>query len=752
MSITKQESLDYHTKGRPGKIEVISTKRCRTQRDLSMAYTPGVAEPCRVIEKDVSEVYTYTARGNLVAVISNGTAVLGLGDIGPEAGKPVMEGKGVLFKRFADIDVFDLEIGTKDPEEIIRAVKLLEPTFGGINLEDIAAPDCFVIEEELKKQMSIPVFHDDQHGTAIISGAALLNALEVTGKKIDRVRLVVSGAGASAIACTKYYVSLGVKPENVLMVDSKGVIYKGRKKNMNPYKEQFAAETEARTLEDAMKGADVFLGLSVGGLVSRDMVRSMADDPVIFAMANPDPEITYEDAKAAREDVIMATGRSDYPNQVNNVLGFPFIFRGALDVRATDINEQMKHAATKALADLAKQDVPDSVCRAYRVERLSFGRDYLIPKPFDHRVLLWEAHAVAKAAIESGAARLELDLDEYRNQLEARLGRSYSVMRVVITKAQKHPKRIAFPEGENYRILRASSLIVEEGIAKPILLGRPDVIRQRAEELGLDLGSAEIISPPDSPLLEDYVKEYYDLRQRKGRTLEHCRELLRLPRVYGPMMVRMGDADSVLGGVTMHYPEMIRPAIRVIGTEGEPGIVMGMYMLIFPDNVIFFADTTVNIDPDAEQVARIARMTARYVTGLGFEPRIAMLSFSNFGSSKHEKTLKMKRATELVKRDEPDLMIDGEMQADTAMIPEIIEGTYPFSTLKGGANVLIFPDLQSANIAYKLSAHLGKADAVGPILMGLKKSAHVLKHGCEVDDIVNMAAIAVAEILEMSGR
>ncbi|MBD3370689.1 NADP-dependent malic enzyme [Candidatus Fermentibacteria bacterium] len=752
MAITREESLDYHTRGRPGKIEVASTKRCRTQRDLSMAYTPGVAEPCRIIEKDVSEVYTYTARGNLVAVISNGTAVLGLGDIGPEAGKPVMEGKGVLFKRFADIDVFDLEMNTKDPEKLINAVQLLEPTFGGINLEDIAAPECFLIEEELKKRMNIPVFHDDQHGTAIISGAALLNALEINGKKIGQLKLVVSGAGASAIACTKYYISLGVKPENVLMVDSKGVIYKGRKKNMNPYKEQFAAETEARTLQDAMKGADVFLGLSVGGLVSQDMVKSMADDPVIFAMANPDPEITYEDATAAREDVIMATGRSDYPNQVNNVLGFPFIFRGALDVRATDINEKMKHAATKALADLAKEDVPDSVCRAYRVERLSFGRDYLIPKPFDHRVLLWEAHAVAKAAIESGVAQQELDLEDYRNQLEARLGRSYSVMRVVITKAQKHPRRIAFPEGENDKILRASSLIIEEGIAKPILLGSPDVIRKRAEELGLELEEAETIDPTESPLLEDYAQEYYQLRQRKGRTLEHCRELLRLPRVYGPMMVRMGDADSVLGGITMHYPEMIRPAIRVIGTEGEPGIVMGMYMLIFPDKVIFFADTTVNIEPDAEQVARIARMTARYVTGLGFEPRIAMLSFSNFGSSKHEKTLKMKRATELVKKAEPELIIDGEMQADTAVLPGIIESTYPFSTLKGGANVLIFPDLQAANIAYKLAANLGKADAVGPILMGLKKSAHVLRHGCEADDVVNMAAIAVAEILEMSGR
>ncbi|OGD74741.1 MAG: malic enzyme [Candidatus Coatesbacteria bacterium RBG_13_66_14] len=746
MAISREEALEYHSRGRAGKIEVVSTKRCRTQRDLSLAYTPGVAIPCLEIEEEPSKVYDYTAKGNLVAVISNGTAVLGLGDIGPAAGKPVMEGKGVLFKRFADIDVFDLEIASKNPEEIIRAVEMLEPTFGGINLEDIAAPDCFVIEEELKKRMSIPVFHDDQHGTAIISGAALLNALELNGKDIGQVRLVVSGAGASAIACTKYYVSLGLNPANILLVDSKGVIFKGRKEGMNPYKEQFAVETDRRTLAEAMKGADVFLGLSVGGLVTQDMVRTMASDPIIFAMANPDPEISYPDAMEARSDAIMATGRSDYPNQVNNVLGFPFIFRGALDVRATDINETMKHAATKALADLAKEDVPDSVCKAYDVERLSFGREYLIPKPFDFRVLIHEASAVARAAMESGVARVKLDLDSYREMLEARLGKSREIMRLVINKARKRPARLVFPEGEDDRILRASAIIVDEGIARPTLLGRPAVIEGRIRELGLDLEEVEIINPSDSPRLEEYAEEYFGLRQRKGRTLAHCRELMRLGRVYGPMMVRMGDADSVLTGITTYYPEAFRSAIRVIGTDDVFGTVASMFMLIFKERVYFFADTTVNIDPSAMELAGIAQLTAKYVKKLGYKPRIAMLSFSNFGSVNHEKTQKVKRAVEIIKRAVPDLMVDGEMQADTAVLPELIESTYPFANLRGGANILVFPDLQSANIAYKLCSKLSGAEAIGPILMGLRKSAHILPHGCEVDDVVNMAAIAVAEI------
>jgi len=746
VAIGTDEALAYHSRGRAGKIEVISTKRCRTQRDLSLAYTPGVAIPCRVIHKDPDRVYDYTAKGNLVAVVSNGTAVLGLGNIGPAAGKPVMEGKGVLFKRFADIDVFDLEVATLDPEEVIRTVELLEPTFGGINLEDIRAPECFHIEEELKRRMQIPVFHDDQHGTAIISGAALLNAVEVAGKDISKVRLVVSGGGASAVACTKYYVSLGVDPKNVLMVDSRGVIHAGRKDGMNEYKAEFARKTKRRTLADAMKGADVMLGLSVGGLVTQDMVRSMAKDPIIFAMANPDPEIGYEDAKEARDDVIMATGRSDYPNQVNNVLGFPFIFRGALDVRATDINEAMKHAATRALADLAKEDVPDDVCQAYGVDRLTFGPEYLIPKPFDHRVLLWEASAVAKAAMDSGVARIQIDIDEYRDRLEARLGRQREVMRLVIHKAKRRPQRIAFPEGENPKILRACAIIIDEGIAHPILLGRREVIEQRVEELGLSLNGVEIIDPATSTHLDEYAEEYWRLRARKGRTLKDCREFMRGNRVFGPMMVRMGDADSVLGGITVRYPAMIRPAIRVIGTEREGGIVAGMYMLVFKDEIVFFADATVNIDPDAQQLSEIALMAANYVRGLGYEPRIAMLSFSNFGSTKHPKALKVAKATELVKQAAPELMVDGEMQADTAVVPEIIEGTYPFSSLEGGANVLIFPDLNSANIAYKLCSKLGGAEAIGPILMGLHHSAHVLSQGCSVNDVVNMAAIAVAEM------
>ena len=746
MSISREEALEYHMKGKPGKIEVISTKHCRTQRDLSMAYTPGVAIPCLEIEKDYSNIYKYTSKGNLVAVVSNGTAVLGLGDIGAGAGKPVMEGKGVLFKRFADIDVFDIELDSKDTDEIIRAVEMMEPTFGGINLEDIAAPECFIIEEELRKRMNIPVFHDDQHGTAIISGAALLNALELNGKNIQDIKLVVSGAGASAIACTKYYISLGVKPENVLLCDSRGVIYKGRKEGLNEYKEQFAVETDKRSLADAMEGADVFLGLSVANLVSQDMVRSMANDPIIFAMANPDPEITYNDAVDARDDVIMATGRSDYPNQVNNVLGFPFIFRGALDVRATDINEEMKHAATKALADLAKEDVPDSVCKAYGVERLTFGREYLIPKPFDHRVLLREALAVARAAMETGVAKVILDLDEYEKQLEARLGRSRSVMRRVISKAQRHPKRVVFPEGEDTRILRACMIILDEGIAFPILLGDPEIIKKRMKEFGIDPADVEIIDPRKSTHFDEYAEKYFELRQRKGRTLEHCRKLMRLPRVYGPMMVRMGDADSVLGGVTMHYPEMIRPAIRIIGLDDETDVVAGIHMLVFDDRVIFFADTTVNIDPSAKELASIARFTAKYVRELGYEPRVAMLSFSDFGSVSHEKCRKISEAVKLVRLQDPDLMIDGEMQANTAIVPDIIENTYDFSTLRGGANVLIFPDLSSANIAYKLCAELARADAIGPVLIGLSKSAHVLKHGSEVEDIVNMTAIAVAEI------
>ena len=744
----KLESLEYHSRERRGKIEVIATKPCVTQRDLSMAYTPGVAEPCRRIEKNPEDVYTYTSKGNLVAVVSNGTAVLGLGNIGPLAGKPVMEGKGVLFKRFADIDVFDIELNTEDPDEIIRAVQLMEPTFGGINLEDIKAPECFYIEEKLKETCNIPVFHDDQHGTAIISGAALINAMELTNKKFEDIIVVVNGAGAAGIACANLYCALGVKRENVIMCDSKGVIYKGREAGMNPYKEKYASDTKARTLAAAMKGADVFLGVSIADIVTQDMVRSMADNPIIFAMANPDPEIRYEEAVAARKDVIMATGRSDYPNQVNNVLGFPFIFRGTLDVRATAINDEMKIAASRALADLAKEDVPDSVCKAYGVERIAFGREYIIPKPFDPRVLLWEAPAVAKAAMETGVARVKVDLDEYREQLEARLGRSREMMRFVINKAIRKPKRVVYPEGEEDKILRAANIVVQEKIAKPILLGRPEIIKKRIQELQLDIPDIEIINPTESSKFEDYCEEYYKLHQRKGVTMFDAKKLIAEPRFFAPMMVRMGDADSVIAGLTMHYPDTIRPALRVIRKRDDVSKVAGMYMLLFKNRIFCFADTTVNIEPTAEELADIAILTAETARRFDIEPRVALLSFSNFGSVESSQSIKVKQATAIAKEKAPNLMIDGEMQADTAVVPELLESDFSFSSLKGGANVLIFPDLEAGNIAYKLLIRLGGAEAIGPILMGLQKSVHILQRGCEVNDIVNMTAIGVVEAQE----
>jgi malate dehydrogenase (oxaloacetate-decarboxylating)(NADP+) len=746
--IKEQEALDYHSQGRRGKIEVVATKPCLTQRDLSLAYTPGVAAPCLRIQANPDEAYLYTAKGNLVAVVTNGTAVLGLGDIGALAGKPVMEGKGILFKRFADIDVFDIEINTHDPDEVIRVVKLLEPTFGGINLEDIKAPECFYIEETLKREMNIPVFHDDQHGTAIISGAALLNALEIVGKRIDEVKVVFNGAGASGIACAKYYLSLGVKKENLILCDTKGVIYKGRTVGMNPWKQELAAETDARTLAQALVGADVFVGLSVANCVTPEMVRSMAERPIIFAMANPDPEITWEEAKAARPDVIMATGRSDYPNQVNNVLGFPFIFRGALDVRATTINEEMKLAATRALAALAKEDVPDSVMKAYGGERLRFGPDYLIPKPLDHRVLLWEASAVAQAAMASGVARLHIDIEEYKEQLESRLGKSREVMRIMIHQARRHPKRVVFPEGENEKVLRAAHLLVDEGIAHPVLLGNEERIRQQARELDIALDDVELIDPVRSPKFQDYAREFYELRQRKGVTWRDAHEQMRNPTIFGAMMVRRGDADALIAGVTQHYPETIRPALQIIQMREDVSRVSGLYMMILKDKVYFFADTTVNIEPTAEELAEIALCAAEVARRFHIEPRIAMISFSNFGSARHRFVDKVREATRLVKERAPDLMVDGEMQADTAVVPELIDEYYPFSTLKGGANVLIFPDLQSANVAYKLVQRLGGAEAIGPILMGMRKPVHVLQRGCEVKDIVNMAAIAVVDAQE----
>ncbi|HET9177137.1 MAG TPA: NADP-dependent malic enzyme [Terriglobia bacterium] len=744
MEIHQQDALDYHRRGRKGKIEVVATKPCRTQWDLSMAYTPGVAEPCLEIAKSPDLSFEYTARGNLVAVVSNGTAVLGLGDIGPAAGKPVMEGKAVLFKRFADIDVFDLEVNSKDPADIIKFCRMLEPTCGGINLEDIKSPECFHIEEDLRQTAEIPVFHDDQHGTAIISGAALLNALEIAGKEIDQVRVVFSGAGAAGLATAEHYVRLGVRKENIVMCDVYGVIYEGREEGMDPYNSRFAARTSQRKLEQVICDADVFVGLSVGKVVTPEMVCSMADRPIVFAMANPVPEISYEDAKAARPDAILATGRSDYPNQVNNVLGFPFIFRGALDVRARTINPEMEIAATHALAALAREDVPDSVLRAYGLRRLGFGPEYIIPKPFDPRVLIWESAAVAEAAMETGVARVQVKLEEYRIALSRRLGRTYEVMQSVRQRAKAAPKRIVFSEGEREKIIRAAYQINEEKIGRPVLIGRQGVIRARLADLGIQHFVPEIIEPERSPRLAPYVEEYFRLRQRHGVTLSEARDQMINPNYYGAMMVHMDDAEGFLAGVAQHYPETIRPALQIIRMRENVRRVSGVYVIVTRQQVYFFSDTTVNIEPTAEDLAEISLLAAEVARDFNFEPRVAMLSFSNFGSTRHPMSEKMRRAAELVRQARPEMMVDGEMMADTALVPEILEEDYPFSTLKGGASVLIFPDLGSANIAYKLMLRIGGAEGLGPILVGMSKPVHVLQRGAEVEEIVNMAAIAVA--------
>src|SRR5579862_3140019 len=747
--VSKQQALEYHSGSRPGKIEVTPTKPCRTQRDLSLAYTPGVAEPCLEIEKNPHEAFKYTGRGNLVAVLSNGTAVLGLGDIGALAGKPVMEGKAVLFKRFADVDVFDIEVNSHDPDEIIKVCQLLEPTFGGIKLEDIKAPDCFQIEETLRKTMKIPVFHDDQHGTAIISGAALLNALEVVGKDIRKVRVVFNGAGAAGIACAEHYVRLGVKRENIILCDTKGVVYQGRKEGMNKYKERFAQDTPLRTLAEAVCGADVFAGLSVKGALTQEMVCSMAPDPIVFAMANPDPEITYEEAKAARPDVIIATGRSDYPNQVNNVLGFPFIFRGALDVRATAINEEMKLAATRALANLAKEDVPDSVCRAYGVPRLQFGREYLIPKPFDPRVLMWEAWAVAEAAMRTGVAQEPIDLDTYRAQLEKRLGKAYEVSRTMIHKAQANPKQVVFPEGDNEKILRACHALVEEKIGHPILLGEAAKIQSRAREYGVNLEGMKIVDPATFERRELYAQELFRLRQRRGVTLHEAERLLDNRNVFGSMMVHMGDADALVSGVTQHFPDTIRPALQIVRMREGLHRVSGCYALITrKGDVYFLADTSVNIEPTAEDLVEIALCTAQMARRFDIAPRVAMLSFSTFGSVEHPINSKVRRAVELLHYADPTLIVDGEITADDALSPEVIEKSYPFSTLKGGANVLIFPDLASANTACKLIAKIAEAETIGPILMGMSRPVHILQRTAQVEDIISVAAIAVVDAQE----
>jgi len=753
MSDRRQDALDYHSQGRRGKIAVVPTKPASTQRDLSLAYSPGVAEPCREIARDPEEVFKYTARGNLVAVVSNGTAVLGLGNIGPLAAKPVMEGKGVLFKRFADIDVFDLEVGSQDPDDVIKFCELLEPTVGGINLEDIAAPECFYIEETLKARLDIPVFHDDQHGTAVISGAALLNAMELVGKRLADAKVVFSGAGAAAIATAEHYVSLGVRRENIYMCDRAGLVTTDRApEHTDPYKSRFAQDTPMRTLAEAMAGADVFVGLSVAGAVTREMVASMAAHPVVFALANPDPEITPEEVAEVRPDAIMATGRSDYPNQVNNVLGFPFIFRGALDVRARAINDEMKMAATHALAELARLDVPESVERAYGDERLRFGTEYLIPKPFDPRTMLWVAPAVARAAMETGVARRELDLDAYRHELDARLGRGREVMRDIMRRARRDPRTIVYPEGEHERIIRAAALVVGEGFAHPVLVGRPERIAQTAESLGVSLEGIRVVDRlADEERLERYAQTLYARRQRKGMTLADARGEVRRAITFGMMMVREGEADGLVAGEDLHYPETIRPALETIGTAAGVRHVAGLYMMVLEQEMLFFADTTVNIDPDAETLAEIATLSAAFVRRLGLEPRVAMLSFSNFGSVRHPQSDKVRRAAELVRSIEPGLEIDGEMQADTALVDELRHELYPFSTLRNRPNVLIFPDLNSANIAYKLMARVGRAEAFGPILLGMSHPVHVLQRASEAADIANLTAVAVVDAQEHGG-
>jgi malate dehydrogenase (oxaloacetate-decarboxylating)(NADP+) len=746
--ITREDALEYHRlKGKPGKVAIVPTKPMDTQRDLSLAYSPGVAEPVLEIEKNPEDAYEYTSKGNLVAVISNGTAILGLGDRGALASKPVMEGKGVLFKKFADIDVFDIELNSHDPDEIIKVVAAISPTFGGINLEDIKAPECFYIEEELKKMLDIPVFHDDQHGTAIISSAALANSLEIIGKKHEEIRIVISGAGASAISCAELAIRWGVKRENIMLCDSKGVVYKGRKEGMNKYKERFLVETEARTLTDALRDADVFYGLSVANVLTPEMVKVMAKDPIIFAMANPDPEIRPELAKEARKDVIIATGRSDYPNQVNNVLGFPFIFRGALDVRARQINEEMKFAASKSLAALAKEDVPDSVIRAYGGESIKFGRDYIIPKPLDPRVLLWEAPAVAEMAMQTGMARKNIDINEYCEQLAFRQGKGERIRYFFQNKARTSggTKRVAFAEGEEQKIIRAAYQIQEEGIATPVLIGRADVIENVLKGLGLDY-EPEIVDPNKFARIDAYAKSYYELRQRKGVMPKDAELKVREPNILGSLMVKMGDADAFVSGLTYDYPDVIRPALQIHHTAPGAARAAGVYIMIVEDKVFLFTDATVNIDPTAEDLAEIASLAADYAKKLEIDPHVAFLSFSNFGSTPHPLSDKVRKAVNLLHTRRPDLRVDGEMQADTAVVPAIVEERYPFSAVKD-ANVLVFPSLESANIAYKLLSRLGNAKAIGPILLGMGAPVHVLQTGDDVNAIVQIAAVAVMDAM-----
>jgi malate dehydrogenase (oxaloacetate-decarboxylating)(NADP+) len=742
-----EDSLDYHSSDPPGKLEISTTKPTNTQRDLSLAYSPGVAAPCRHIRDDPDDAFTYTAKGNMVGVVSNGSAVLGLGDIGAQASKPVMEGKGVLFKRFADIDVFDIELDQDDAEAVIQSVSAMEPTFGGINLEDIKAPECFEIEERLREEMDIPVFHDDQHGTAIISGAALVNACDIADKDISELEIVFSGAGASAIATARFYVSLGARRENITMCDSSGIITTERAEtgDVNEFKQEFATDRAAGDLADAMDGADVFVGLSIGGLVSQEMIRSMDENPIVFAMANPDPEIGYEEAKAARDDtVIMATGRSDYPNQVNNVLGFPFIFRGALDVRATEINEEMKVAAAEALAELARQDVPDAVVKAYGDEPLQFGPEYIIPKPLDPRVLFEVAPAVADAAVESGSARKELDRSAYVERLEARLGKSREMMRVVLNKAKSDPKRVVLSEGDDEKMIRAAYQLTEQGIAEPVLIGDREGIWATAERLGLDF-SPEIVDPEEGNL-DPYAERLHQLRRRKGITRREADELIQDGNYLGSVMVEMGDADAMLTGLMHHYPSALRPPLQVIGTADDAEYAAGVYMLTFKNRVVFCADATVNQSPDEDVLAEVTRQTAKLARRFNVEPRAALLSYSDFGSVENEGTRKPRRAARMLHADdEVDFPVDGEMQADTAVVEEMLEGDYEFADLDEPANVLVFPNLEAGNIAYKLLQRLGGAEAIGPMLVGMDQPVHVLQRGDEVKDIVNLAGVAVVD-------
>ncbi|WAC13693.1 NADP-dependent malic enzyme [Dyadobacter pollutisoli] len=747
--IRKEDALYYHSKGRPGKIQVIPTKETSTQRDLSLAYSPGVAEPCLEIAENVENAYLYTAKGNLVAVISNGTAVLGLGDIGPEASKPVMEGKGLLFKIYADIDVFDIELNTKNVDEFVRTVKILEPTFGGVNLEDIKAPECFEIEARLKKELNIPVMHDDQHGTAIISAAAMLNALKLVNKDINDIRVVVSGAGASAVSCTKLYLSLGANPKNIAMFDTKGHIHNGRT-DLTEMKKQFATEVAYDSLEHAMKGADLFLGLSTADIVSKDMVKSMAKDPIVLAMANPNPEIPYPDAVEAREDVIMATGRSDYPNQVNNVLGFPYIFRGALDVRATEINEEMKLAAVHALADLATKPVPDIVNLAYNETNIVFGKNYIIPKPVDPRLLTTVAPAVAKAAIATGVARKTItDWDAYEQELSSRLGRNEQISRVILNKAKLAPKRVVFADAENIQVLRAAQQVRDEGIAIPILLGSKDTIQKMISESKLDLTDVSIVDPradENAHTIDQYANALYEKRKRKGLTPVEAHRSIYFRSYFGSMMVENGEADALISGLTRTYPDTIRPALQVIGKDPGVNKVAGMYILLTPKGPLFFSDTTVNLDPTVDEIVEITELTAKAVERFNIHPRIALLTYANYGSADGTDAVKMREATAILKKRNPSMVVEGEMQAHLAFNTALLKENHPFSDLvDGGANTLIFPNLSASNIAYNLLKEAAELETIGPILLGMKKPVHVLQLGSSVREIVNMVAIAVVE-------